>query len=131
MTVHFTSQFKTIPLKSLDDNNEHDHLGEDPDEKCVPSNLENLCKQKNELPFPLTAQTALYIGIIVCCMECCKSRLIYRLFNQMKLKNWNVLYMVFTTFVARHFKKLLLLITIHLPFSEKFFLKKTSPVRVI
>ena len=62
---------------------EHYHLGEDPDEKYMPSKLENPAKRKHRLPFPLTAQTALNIGIMISRTECWKSRLIY---SKSKLK---------------------------------------------
>ena len=66
-----------------DDGKEHYRLGEDPDEKYMPSKLENPAKRKHGLPFPPTAQTALNVGITISCTECQKPRLIY---SELKLK---------------------------------------------
>ena len=62
---------------------EHYHLGEDPDEKYMPSKLENPAKRKHGLSFPPTAQTTLNVVITISCTKCRKPGLIY---SKLKLK---------------------------------------------
>ena len=66
-----------------DDGKEHYCLGEDPDEKYMPSKLENPAKRKHGLSFPPTAQTTLNVGITISCTKCRKPGLIY---SKLKLK---------------------------------------------
>ena len=55
----------------------HYKQGEDPDEKFIPSKLEDPSKRNHGMPFMPTAQTALNVGTVIKCTECRKPRLIY------------------------------------------------------
>ena len=58
------------PIPHYDDEgNEHYHQGEDPEEKFIPSKLENPSKWGHGIPFSPSAQTALNVGIIVTSTE--------------------------------------------------------------
>ena len=73
------------PIPHYDDEgNEHYHQGEDPEEKFIPSKLENPSKRGHGIPFSPSAQTALNVGRIVTCTECHKPRLLY---SRTKLKD--------------------------------------------
>ena len=54
--------------------NEHYQQGEDPQEKFIPSKLENPLKKAHSIPFSLSAETALKVERIVTCTECHKRR---------------------------------------------------------
>ena len=72
------------PVPYQDDNeNKHCCLGDDPEERYMPSKLENPVKRKHGLPFSPTAQTALNFGMTMNYTECRKLRLIY---SKSKLK---------------------------------------------
>ena len=67
-----------------EEGNKHYHQGEDPEEKFIPSKLENPSKRGHGIPFSPSAQTALNVGRIVTCTECHKPRLLY---SRTKLRN--------------------------------------------
>ena len=71
-------------LHNDDEGNEHYHQGEGPEEKFIPSKLENLSKRGQGIPLSPSAQTALNVGKIVTCTECYKPRLLY---SRTKLKD--------------------------------------------
>ena len=56
---------------------EHYVEGEDPDEKHLPSILSNVEKQSHNIPFTVSAQTAMNVGMTIICNECSKPRLLY------------------------------------------------------
>ena len=61
-----------------DDNGNGNYcLGDDPEERYMPSKLENPAKRKHGLLFSPTAQTAFNVGMTMNCTECRKPRLIY------------------------------------------------------
>ena len=63
------------PIPHNDDKcNEHYQQGEDPQEKFIPSKLENPLKKAHSIPFSLSAKIALKVGRIVTCTECHKRR---------------------------------------------------------
>ena len=51
--------------------------GSDPDQKYLPSKLQDVSKQPHNLPFTPTAQAAKNVGLIVKCSECKKTRLMH------------------------------------------------------
>ena len=53
---------------------EHYVEGEDPDEKHLPSRLSNVEKQSHNIPFTVSAQTAMNVGMTIKCNECSKQR---------------------------------------------------------
>ena len=67
-----------------DEGNKHYHQGEDPEEKFIPSKLENPSKTGRGIPFSPSTQTALNVGRTVTCTECHKPRLLY---SRTKLKD--------------------------------------------
>ena len=73
------------PIPHNDDKcNKHYQQGEDPEEKFIPSKLENVSKKSHSIPFSLSAETALKVGRIVTCTESHKRRLLY---SRKKLKH--------------------------------------------
>ena len=52
-------------------------IGSDPSEKCLLSKLENPGKRTHGILFTPTAQTAIYVGKIVTCVDCLKLRVVY------------------------------------------------------
>ena len=57
--------------------NEYYCLGDDPEERYMPSKLENPAKRKHGLPFSPTGQTAPNVGMTMNCTKSRKPRLIY------------------------------------------------------
>ena len=73
------------PILHIDDEGKkHYHQGEDPEEKFIPSKLENPSKNGRGIPFSPSTQTALIVGRTVTCTECHKPRLLY---SRTKLKD--------------------------------------------
>ena len=65
------------------------YSGSDPTEKYLPSTLENVEKQDSGIRFPVTAQTAKNVGLLIHCTECKKPRCLYA---QYVLKNQQPVY---------------------------------------
>ena len=63
-----------IPLNDYK-GNKHYHQGEGPEEKFIPSKLENPSKRGHGIPFSPSAQMALNVGRKFTCTECHKSKL--------------------------------------------------------
>ena len=64
-----TENFGDPILHNDDEGNEHYHQGEDPEEKFIPSKLENPSKRGDGIPFSPSMQTALKLGRIITCTE--------------------------------------------------------------
>ena len=76
------------PVPKEIDNVLHYEPGCDPEEKFLPSKLEDIEKCAHNIPFPPTAQTAKNVGFTIKCFtikyeECSKSRLLH---SKMKAK---------------------------------------------
>ena len=65
------------PVPSEVDGVLHYHEGVDPNEKYLPSLLENVEKQDSGIPFQATAHTAGNVGFTIVCTECKKPRLLH------------------------------------------------------
>ena len=65
------------PVPKEIDNVLHYEPGCDPEEKFLPSKLEDIEKCAHNIPFPPTAQTAKNVGFTIKCEECCKPRLLH------------------------------------------------------
>ena len=65
----------------------HYREGVDPEEKYLPSILENVEKSPHGIPFPPSAQTAKNVGFIISCVECQKPRLLH---SKHKIKKHDV-----------------------------------------
>ena len=61
--------------------------GSDPEEKYLPSKLENPEKRSHNIPFSPSGQTAKNVGITIFCEECKRPRLMH---SQQKLKQTEV-----------------------------------------
>ena len=55
----------------------HYKEGVDPEEKYLPSILENVEKSPHGIPFSPTAQMAKNVGFVITCLECEKPRLLH------------------------------------------------------
>ena len=66
-----------------DESNEYYHQGKDPEEKFIPSKLENPSKRVHDIPFSPSAQTAFNVGRTVTSTDYHKLRLLY---SKTKLK---------------------------------------------
>ena len=131
MTVHFTSQFVMIPLKCLETLCLRMLITMSiiAWERIQKKNTQMQLSKKHGLPFLTTAQTALNVGITVCCMECCKPRLIYSK-SELKLNETEKLKRSLNGFhciCGSSFQEIALE---ELELLKKFSCEKTSPVRV-
>ena len=55
----------------------HYQAGSDPDEKFLPSVLEDVEKSSHNVPFSLSAQTTKNVGLTISCVGCHKPRLLH------------------------------------------------------
>ena len=60
-----------------EEGNHHYKEGTDPEEKYLPSKIQDVSKQPHKIPFPPTAQTAKNVGSVVKCAESIKPRLMF------------------------------------------------------
>ena len=86
--VNFTSPFVVLgkfpdPVLYEEDNITRYKPGSDPEEKYLPSKLENPEKRSHNIPFSPSGQTAKNVGITIFCEECKRPRLMH---SQRRLK---------------------------------------------